>query len=1033
MADLSPGVFETVVTAALDRQLQAVDGDLVHRDGLESVDAEEVLVRHVAELTRRALRVAAERAEKGKALARQVDTANEIGNAISAVVAEAASADDLLANTHDVLLGVAPGKLPDGTVRFPVRPDIPLSSSALLVNGREQPQIGREVVKELASADRVDLLCAFVKWHGLRLIEDALREFIERGGELRIITTTYMGATELRAVERLAEMGAKVAISYDTRRTRLHAKAWLFHRHSGLDTAYVGSSNLSRAAMLDGVEWNVRLARAEQPHLIDTFAATFEEYWNDPSFEQYVAARDRERLGKALAVEHNGFALPLQIANIDVSPYPYQQEILDELEVARELRKHSRNLVVMATGTGKTIVAALDYKRLREQQAVDSLLFVAHRKEILTQSLSTFRTVLKDGSFGELLVDGIRPRDWKHVFASVQSLSQLPNLEADRFSMIVVDEFHHAAAASYAKLLNRVTPTVLLGLTATPERTDGEDILHWFGGKPDVELRLWEALERGLLVPFHYFGLHDDVNLTQIRWRRGAYDSEQLTSLYTGLHNRVDMIVRALLEKLGDVSAMKAVGFCVSIEHAEFMADRFNHKGIPARAVTSAMAMEGREAALRDLRDGSIKVVFTVDLFNEGVDVPDIDTVLFLRPTESATVFLQQLGRGLRLTKDKPVLTVLDFVGHQNKDFRFDKRFTALTGIPRGRLADEVKAGFPTLPAGCSIDLDREVSHIVLNNIKQSLGFRRAEAVAEVRALGDVSLSTFLEETGRELEDLYQGDRGGWARLRREAGYDLRPVSDEEDDKKLGRAIGRLLHVDDLERLDFLREVLGAERPPTRDSADLRRTRLLAMLHSSLDSGRPLSVLEENLARLWRNHARRDELLAITEVLRGRIHRLNPKVAEVEHLPLHLHARYSKDELLAVFGVDKPRSWVQGIRWVKQEQADLFLVTMNKTAKGFKPSTMYNDRAISPTLFQWESQSDTREASRDGQRYIHHVERGSTVHLFIRETKVGAPPYLYAGPMTYRDHESERPMRIRWDLSHPLPADVFHYAKVNTG
>ncbi|WP_245679200.1 DUF3427 domain-containing protein [Actinomadura hibisca] len=1023
------------MTAELQRKLTQVNGDLVHRETLDRLDTEELLVRHLTQTVRRALRIAAETSDADHdPLILQVQAANNISEAISTIVAGSAGPDDLLADTHDALLAIAASKLPNGKVRFPERPAVPLSSSALLVNGRDQPQIGHEVAKELASADRVDLLCAFIKWYGLRLIEEPLREFLARGGKLRVITTTYMGATELRAIERLVEMGAEVAISYDTRRTRLHAKAWLFYRDSGLDTAYVGSSNLSRAAMLDGLEWNVRLAGAEQPHLIDTFRTTFDEYWNDPGFEHYDPARDRERLDTALTAEQSGpVPLPLKIANIDVWPYPYQQKILDELDAAREVHQRWRNLVVMATGTGKTVVAALDYQRLRQRGKVDSLLFVAHRKEILEQSLSTFRTVLKDGSFGELLVDGNKPQQWQHVFASIQSLNSLSDLAPDAFSMVIVDEFHHAAAASYARLLDRLKPTVLLGLTATPERSDGDDILHWFDGRPDVELRLWEALERGLLVPFHYFGIHDDSDLTGITWSRKGYDSTELTELYTGLHTRVNMIVQALLDKLGNVSTMKAVGFCVSIQHAHFMADQFNYRGIPARAVTSTMSTADRETALQELRNGTLNVVFTVDLFNEGVDVPDINTVLFLRPTESATVFLQQLGRGLRLTEDKPVLTVLDFVGHQNKDFRFDRRFTALTGIPRGRLSDEVEAGFPTLPAGCSIDLDREVSQIVLDNIKQSLGFRLREAVTELRELGDVELPTFLAETGRELEDLYGNTRGGWTRLRREAGYDQRPIPNEKDDQDVGRAIGRILHIDDLERLDFLREVLAAPHPPDLASADPRRQRLIAMLHASLDSSRPLSAVEANLARLWANHARREEILAITDVLFERIHRVTRPVPEIQHLPLHLHARYSKDELLSAFGIDKPRSWVQGVRWVEQEQADVFMVTINKTEQGFKPTTMYNDCAISPTLFQWESQSSTTEDSRDGQRYIHHVERGSSVHLFIRETKVGTPPYLYAGPITYLSHKGERPMRILWDLAHPLPGDVFHYAKTTTG
>ncbi|GAA0345547.1 DEAD/DEAH box helicase [Actinoallomurus spadix] len=1005
----------------------------MHRKRLGDEDAGAILGRHLSQLVSRALKLAREADNGRDPVAAQVAMANRIAEAIASVMADAVTSDDFVADGHEVLLAVAASRRPDGTVAFPDRPDIPLSTSALLVNGHEQPQVGRQVVKELDSADQVDLLCAFIKWHGLRLIDDSLQRFIERGGRMRVITTTYIGATERRALDRLVGMGAEVKINYETRTTRLHAKAWLFRRASQLDTAYVGSSNLSKTALTDGKEWNVRLARAEQPHLLDTFQATFDEYWADPSFETYVPSRDTQRLDEALKKEAGGPTdLPLQITNIAVTPYPYQREILDEVQAARKLHGHWRNLAVMATGTGKTVVAALDYKRLRAQGAAESLLFVAHRKEILQQSLLTFRQTLQDGSFGELLVDGQRPQEWRHVFASIQSLSRL-DIEPDHFDMVIVDEFHHAEAATYTRLLDHLKPKVLLGLTATPERTDGADILHWFdGGKPTVELRLWEALERDLLVPFHYFGIHDATDLSQITWRRGTgYDIAELTNLYTGHDARVSMVIKALADKLANVRDMRAVGFCVSIAHAEFMATRFNQAGIPSVAVTSATDRSAREQTLIDLRNREINVVFTVDLFNEGVDVPQIDTVLFLRPTESATVFLQQLGRGLRFADDKPCLTVLDFVGRQNVNFRFDLRYRALTGDSPRQLERDIHDGFPTLPAGCHIDLDREVSKLVLENLKQALNANKKAILAELRSSAERSLAGFLDESGLELEDLYSGSRGGWVGLRREAGLEQRIPTDPKDDRSLASAIGRMLHIDDPERIGFVRDVFSQNEPPRPATFDHRRRRLLAMLHASVDSSLPLSALARNLARFWRNPARRDEVLEITEVLRARLHRITPPLAEASHIPLRLHATYTKDEILAAFGMEKPRSWVAGVRWMPEEQADIFFVTINKTEDHFSPQTMYSDRAISPTEFQWESQHLTRESSETGQRYIHHADRGSSVHLFIREYK--GDPFTYAGPMTYESHEGERPMRVRWQLAYELPADVFHYAKVTAG
>ncbi len=1045
MAELPRGVYERLMTNDLDRRLLEIDPALVDRGPLDPGDVHVVLAKHLGEMAHRVLRAVG--GEGVETLARQVELANDIALAIAALVPGATDDGDLVAGSRELLQAIVERSGLPGPIRFPRRPETPLSASALLVNGRNQPGIGTEVQRELASADRVDLLCAFVKWHGVRVIEHDVEAMIRRGGQLRVITTTYIGATERRALDRLAELGAEVKVSYETRMTRLHAKAWLFERATGYSTAYVGSSNLSKSALLDGLEWNVRLSGVEQPHLLDTFRATFEQYWEDAAFESYDprSADQRARLDEALAAERGGPTdLPIQIASLEVRPWGYQREILDELTVERAVHGHYRNLVVMATGTGKTVVAGLDYRRLRAAGAVDSLLFVAHREEILGQSLTTFRHIMRDGSFGERFVAGERPTEWRHVFASVQSLARLDlerDLAPEAFDLVVIDEFHHASEATktYANLLRHVRPKILLGLTATPERADGLDVKVWFGGRTAVELRLWEALERGLLAPFQYFGVHDGTDLQSVRWKRGTgYDATELTNVYTGHHARTRIIIQALLDTVTDVGRMCALGFCVSIEHALFMAARFNEAGIPARAVTARTSPEDRRAALAALRQRDVKILFAVDLFNEGVDIPEVDTVLFLRPTESATVFLQQLGRGLRLADDKPCLTVLDFIGNQSAEFRFDLRYRALTGVSRRGLAAEIQHGFPTLPPGCHIELDRVAADLVLRNVVSSLRIDWKGLVAELRGLGDVGLDTFLYETGLELDDVYRRRHGGWAGLRRLAGLDERPPG--PDDDKLAGAVGRLLHIDDLERLAFLTEVLGRPQPPEAADRTGRAGRLLAMLHFSLWGwNESLVRLDDGLRGLWANPARREELLELASTLRERIRRLTRPVLPAGDVPLHVHARYSLAELLAAFGVPNPAaSRGSGVKWIEQEQADVFWFNLRKTEKLFSPSTMYADRAISPWLFQWESQNATSEASKTGQRYIRHRELGSSVHLFFRESKeadgdLGAPAYLYAGPASYVSHSGERPMRIIWRLDHELPGDVFHAARVAVG
>jgi superfamily II DNA or RNA helicase/HKD family nuclease len=1027
MADLVPGVYEHLRTRKLDALLkQIADPGLVEVRALDTEDGPVVIARHLNGLIKRALHIAG---KDGK----QLEVANQIARLVSELVPEAAEESDLVAEPTELLAVAKRGAL-SREVTFPPRPSIPLTASALLMNGRSQPQIGHELQREFATADRVDLLCAFVKWNGIRVMEKAIADFVDRGGVLRVITSTYLGATDQRAVERLAELGATVRISYETKMTRLHAKAWLFRRERGLATAYVGSSNLSRTALSHGLEWNVRLAEAEQPHLIDTFAVTFDDYWRDSAFEPFSPATDRDRLAAALRHERWGGAdqASFDEAYLDVVPHPYQSEILEQLSAAREVHGFRENLVVMATGTGKTVVAALDYRRLRRAKAVESLLFVAHREDILRQSRRRFGHVLRDLSFGELFVGGVRPgNDARHVFASIQSLHSrgYEDLDPARFDMVIVDEFHHAEADTYRRLLQHLRPSVLLGLTATPERTDGRNIMEWFGGRSPIELRLWEALERGFLAPFQYFGIYDGVDLSQVPFKRNAgYDIAALSGVYTGDDRRVAIVLEALRRKVADMSGMRAIGFCVNIAHANFMAEHFRRAGIRGVAVTSDPTSADRQKALADLANGEINAIFAVDIFNEGIDIPEIDTVLFLRPTDSATIFLQQLGRGLRLAEDKDCLTVLDFVGHQHRHFRFDRRLRALTGVSRGRLEGEIADAFPSLPPGCIIDLDRDVRDIVLRNVRQAIQFNWKELTSELRDAGDVALAEFLNQTGLELDDLYRGSRLGWLALRRAAGFAA--AASSEADSQLGKAFGRMLHLDDPERLDFLSAVLDGATP----NSD-RERRLLAMLDAAIWGGtKPQGQAADRLRDLLAHEARCDELRQLKTLLYRRISRVTPPSSDV---PLRLHASYSKNEVLAAYGVDKPATWQAGVRWVPEHQADIFFVTIKKVEGHYSPTTMYHDLAVDPDHFQWESQSATGVETPAAKRYIDHVARGSSVHLFLRESKLdegfGAPPYIYAGPMTYESHERDRPVRFVWKLSHSLPADVFHYARATAG
>ncbi len=408
---------------------------------------------------------------------------------------------------------------------------------------------------------------------------------------------------------------------------------------------------------------------------------------------------------------------------------------------------------------------------------------------------------------------------------------------------MVIDEFHHAEAPTYRKLLEHLHPKVLLGLTATPERTVGKSVLGWFEGRITAEIRLWDALDQGLLVPFQYFGIHDGTDLSWIDWRSGRYDIASLEKVYTADNLRADTVLREVHAKIRDTQSMRALGFCVSVAHADFMARYCLNKGISAVAVSGDTLQRERDQALRQLHAAEVNIVFTVDLFNEGVDVPSVDTVLFLRPTESAAIFLQQLGRGLRLAEGKECLTVLDFIGTVHRKFRFDRRYRALVGGTRAGVRREIEHGFPHLPAGCEIRLDRESQQAVLHNIRKNLPSTAKALVEDLKALGDVDLHTFLGPTDIELDDLYRNNLC-LTTLKHRAGI----RRGAPPDNNVTQAMSRLLHVDDTRRLDTWRQWLVADAPPDADLDDP----LQLMLFVSLGYVRlPVAELPDAFSELW--------------------------------------------------------------------------------------------------------------------------------------------------------------------------------------
>ncbi|MEU6844769.1 DUF3427 domain-containing protein [Streptomyces sp. NPDC046716] len=1036
------GLYETLITRRLRQRVQEMEA--LGWKAIESDVSEEssphVLARHVSGIVRRVL--------QDLPIEEQVVAANTILESL-ATVKGAREWIDTVVDGPRQLLALAEQEAPGV---YAIRPATPLSDAGLITNSPDDPSLGFELRAELATADRIDLLCAFVKWHGLRVIEKSLEAARERGVPIRVLTTTYIGATDRAALDRLVqEFNAEVKVNYETRSTRLHAKAWLFHRNTGYNTAYVGSSNLSKAALLDGLEWNVRLSTVATPDIMRKFGATFDAYWSDPSFELYAPEVDGTRLDEALLIaggrsSKDSAERRITLSGLEVRPYAHQRDMLERLEVEREVHDRHKNLLVAATGTGKTVMAALDYKQLRKKHGRDlRLLFVAHRKEILQQSMRTYQDVLVDGNFGEDLHSGEIPERWTHVFASVQSLTArtLERLDPGHFDVIVIDEFHHGTAPTYRKLIEHFTPMELLGLTATPERSDGKNIQdEFFDGRIAAEMRLWEALENDLLSPFHYFGISDNTDLSSVTWKRGRYDDAGLSKVMTGNHARARLIIKRVQEKIADPGSMRALGFCVSVAHAEFMADYFRSAGLNAVALSGETPSEVRRRALDDLKTGDLQVIFSVDLLNEGLDIPDVDTLLFLRPTSSATVFLQQLGRGLRRSEDKAVLTVLDFIGQHRKEFRFENQFRALTNLTRKRLLDHIELEFPQLPSGCQILLEEKAKHTIIDNIKAQIGVNVTALAREVADYGETDLAKYLYESGRELKELYRGNGNSWTGILRRSG--LLKGDAPEGEAALLKRVPAFLHVDDPLRVAAYSRLLEDDAP-SYDELDEQGQAYARMLFFQLwplggETRKGFTSYDAGFATLRNQDATRSELRQVLAYnLAHTEHVPIPLLGDHTGVPLTVHASYSREEILPALGQSyiggfMPGDFREGVRWCDSLKTDALLITREKDEKDFSPQTRYHDYALTTRRVHWESQNQISASSATGQRYQNHVTQGSHVLLFIRrykKTDIGGPqPWMLLGPAAHVDHTGSNPIAITWELKHEIPADVWTYAAI---
>jgi superfamily II DNA or RNA helicase len=1038
---MNQGIYEELVTQLVSNKINNLNKDsyYVQKSKIDKEEASIIISRHLSKTIKGALEVL-----KGEhQIEHQIEIANKIIQFLKFELKDNDFDKDLIESGGEILKAVftkTDAHFSDLDLHLKeITPYTRLTHSELFTGGSNTGlSLESELKKEILSSNRIDLLVSFIKFKGIIILERELREFTQRGGKLRVITTTYMGASDYKAILLLSKLeNTQVKISYNTGNERLHAKAYLFYRNTGFHTGYIGSSNFSRSALTDGLEWNVKITTQEVSHIIDKFQKTFDSYWKNDDFEIFDEKIHKEKLIESLSKGKNtSFGTATSSAFFDLNPYPFQNEILEKLDVERSVHNRYRNLVVAATGTGKTVISAFDYKNFKKEYKSSKLLFIAHRKEILEQALSTFQGILKDNNFGELWVDGIVPTNYEYVFASIQTLNnRLVNLELSKefYDYIIIDECHHLTAASYRGIINYFNPKILLGLTATPERMDGGDIKEDFNCRIAAEIRLPEALNRKLLCPFQYFGISDSIDLTTINWERGRYVLSELSNVYTGNDRRVGEIISALDKYTKDFHEVRAIGFCVTIEHAKFMAEKFSVAGFKADYLASTNT-QNRDAVRSKLQKKEINYLFVVDIFNEGVDIPEIDTVLFLRPTESLTIFLQQLGRGLRLAEGKESLTVLDFVGNSRPEYNFENKFRALIGKTSTPVKKEVEDNFPHLPLGCSIVLEKKAKDIILNNIVAATSLNQIQFILKVQSFQNqttlpLNLKNFSEFYNIPLQLIYKKNRNfGWKRLCQMAKI-IDDFHTENENQILSAIKNKWLSTASSSYFSFILKLAKIDFQIRIDDLSVIEQSMALMLHYDVwQSSGGFNSLEDSINQIGKNEVLVEEINELMEVLLDQIDFKEMNIDLPYQQPLKLHARYTRDQILVAFGLssfNQKSSNREGIAVNSKLNTELLFINLVKSEEDFSPTTMYDDYAVNERLFHWQSQNSVGPETPKGKSYITHKQNEKKILLFVREKAFdefgNTMGYVFVGEGSINNYYGSKPMSIEWELKEPMP------------
>ena len=923
----------------------------------------------------------------------------------------------------------------------------------LIVNS-DKGNLLRELVKSMNECVRFYFSVAFINFSGLQLLLDPLKEAEQKGIKGKIITSTYLNFTDAKALEKIKEFqNVDLKVFVTDKEIGFHTKAYIFEYQDSYKVI-IGSSNITQSALKSNIEWNVEIITKEHGRFIQDVLKEYDGLWNmsaeaDQAFisryEEFLKSLKNTQKTHQLIYENKQYIVQNRM----------QKRATENLERLRSFGE-KKALVIAATGTGKTYMSAFDVKNVKPRR----LLFIVHREEILKKAKDTFEMLLPNEGFTfGLLTGNHKQKHVDYVFATIQTISKcFHEFERDEFDYLIIDEAHHATSPTYQTVFDYFEPQFTLGMTATPERSDGYNVFDLFDNNVALEVRLHEALEDELVIPFHYFGITDidGVDLSDV-------DIDNITEITKRLkvNERVDFIIEKMDFYGHDGEKRKGLGFCVSIEHAQYMASEFNKRGYKSIFLYGADAPEKREQYIQRLEDDQdeLEFIFTVDIFNEGVDIPSINTVLMLRPTNSPIIFIQQLGRGLRKHADKSFLTVLDYIGNHQKTFLIALALNGSRYYDKESLKVAVATGFANIP-GCT--------HIQMDKISQ-------DRILEQIDKENFNSMKYLKEEYGEFKKLNQG-RIPYLLLDY-LKYDGAP----DPVKFINREKTYLSFVAKVEKNEYLKELLlneafEATMKELSSKLPLKRIYEFVILRYLLDHEEiNLEMAKQQVLKMI-DHVDDDSILHAFECLNQNYYdsgqlKNKPKLVQfsngiltktdsltnlleneeyrkfIDDIITYGIFRYEKDFKREYYGVPhfklyeqyqmidaallsnyrKIHSSFRGSGLLANGNEYFLFIDLHKE-DDVKESINYKDKFINPHEFQWQSVNNTTQQSERGKNIIFNQQRGIHLHLFIRKYKEmdgKTEPYIYIGKGNSVEFEGDKPITVRMELENEVPSNLY--------